>query len=99
MPCSVYWPLRHMSHSPTAQRGTRHRVGPADDPDDEVAGRDAGSGRRFEHPTEVLVAEHQPSEPGGASPYSPRTISMSVPQTPTASDSTRIGAVAGRRFG
>ncbi len=35
MPRSVYWPLRHMSHSPTAQFG-QGRIGPAHDPNDKV---------------------------------------------------------------
>ena len=40
--------------------GAGHRVGPADDPDHQVAGRHRGPGRGLEHPAERLVAEHEP---------------------------------------
>ena len=41
-------------------RGARHGVGPADDADDEVAGREAAAVGRLEHAAERLVAEDQP---------------------------------------
>ena len=60
MPCSVYWPLRHMSHSPTAQagQGTGSRL--AHDADDVIAGLEAAIRRRLAHAAERLVAEDQP---------------------------------------
>ena len=60
MPCSVYWPLRHMSHSPAAQAGQGTGSGCRTMPTTMVAGREAAVRRRFAHAAERLVAEDQP---------------------------------------
>jgi len=89
MPRSVYWPLRHMSHSPTAQFG--HGTG---------SGRRTMPTTRspFVSPPAGPGSTTRPSDswpntrrvlPGGAQPYFPSTISTSVPQTPTAMAPTR----------
>ena len=88
MPRSVYWPLRHMSHSPTAQLGqgtgsgrrtmptTRSpSLSPPVGPGSTTRPRDSWPSTR-----RVL--------PRGAQPYLPSAISTSVPQTPTAMAST-----------
>ena len=50
------------AHVPLAggTRGARHRIGPTHDPDDQIAGCEARSGRRLEHLAETLVADDQP---------------------------------------
>ena len=50
------------AHVPLARstRGARHRIGPAHDPDDQITGREARPGWRFEHLTQALVADDQP---------------------------------------
>ena len=88
MPRSVYWPLRHMSHSPTAQFGQGTGSGrrtmpttrspcfrPLDGPGSRTRPSDSWPSTR-----RVL--------PGGAQPYLPSAISISVPQTPAATAST-----------
>ena len=69
-----------MSHSPARARAARHRVGPAHDADHEVAGREPEpSGASRTRPSDSCPSTSR-SAPGGAQPYSPRTISRSVPQ-------------------
>ena len=70
MPCSVYSPLRHMSHSPTAQFAHGTGSGMPHDAGDEVAGRAARSPRA---PRAPGPSDSWPrircSSPGGAWPY------------------------------
>ena len=89
MPRSVYWPLRHMSHSPTAQFGQgtgsgRRTIPTTRSPTlSELVG--PGSMTR---PSDSCPSTRR-DWPGGAQPYLPSTISTSVPHTPTAIASTR----------
>ena len=95
MPRSPKLSLRHMSHCPAAHAGTRHRIGPAHDPDDADrrgrslirwaprAPRPGSRGRRSTFPRS-----------GGGVPYDPSAISRSVPHTPTAKPRTRRCTVA-----
>ena len=88
MPRSVYWPLRHMSHSPTAQlgqgTGSGRRTIPATRSPTLSAPEGPGSITR---PRDSWPSTRR-DFPGGAQPYLPSTISRSVPQTPTATAST-----------
>ena len=54
------------AHVPLADRAVRagDRVGPPDDPDDEVARLQAGIARGLDHPAERLVAQDQPLAAG-----------------------------------
>src|SRR5688572_776651 len=88
MPRSVYWPLRHMSHSPTAQLGQGTGSGRRTIP---------ATRSPFCRPPVGPGSSTRPSDscpstnrvlPGGAHPYLPSIISTSVPQTPTATAST-----------
>ena len=88
MPRSVYWPLRHMSHSPTAQLGQGTGSGRRTMPTTRSpflsppVGPGSTTRPRDSWPSTRRVL------PGGAQPYFPSTISTSVPQTPTAMAST-----------
>ena len=73
----------------------RFRVGAADDPDDQIAGRDGGAVRPLQHAAERLVAEDEPVPPSGAQPYSPAAISRSVPQMPSARARTSTAPPSG----
>ena len=59
MPRSVYWPLRHMSHSPTAQFGHGTGIGPADDADHEITRLEPAVRPRIHHAAERFVAQHE----------------------------------------
>ena len=89
IPRSVYWPLVHMSHSPTAQLGQGTGSGRRTIPTTrspalkELLGPGSMTRPRDSCPSTRRVF------PGGAQPYFPSTISTSVPQTPTATASTR----------
>ena len=83
MPRSVYWPLRHMSHSPTAQLGHGTGSGRRTMPTTRSPASKPAAGPRFTRPSDSWPSTSR-SCPGGGSPYSPSTISRSVPQTPTA---------------
>ena len=61
------------------------RVGTADDPDDEVTGREVPSGAASLTIPRDSCPSTSRSRPAGAWPYSPAMISRSVPQTPIAS--------------
>ena len=93
MPRSVYCPLRHMSHSPTAQLGQGTGSGRRTIPTIRSPAcrplRDPGSTTR---PSDSWPRISR-SRPGGAQPYAPEAISTSVPQMPTATASTRIDPV------
>ena len=88
MPRSVYLPLRHMSHSPTAQFGHGTGSGRRTMPTTRSPSRNAlavpGSMTR---PSDSWPSTSR-ALPGGAQPYLPSTISTSVPHTPTAIAST-----------
>ena len=64
MPRSVYWPLRHMSHSPTAQLGREPGPGRRTMPTTRSPVLSAGLRTRVEHAAEGLVAEHEALLPG-----------------------------------
>ena len=59
MPRSVYWPLRHMSHSPTAQLGQGTGSGRRTMPDDQVALLESAARARVDDAAERFVAEHE----------------------------------------
>ena len=88
MPRSVYWPLRHMSHSPTAQFGQGTGSGRRTIPTTRSpflsppVGPGSTTRPRDSWPNTKRVV------PRGAQPYLPSTISTSVPHTPTAMAST-----------
>ena len=88
MPRSVYLPLRHMSHSPTAQfehgTGSGRRTMPTTRSPSRNALVGPGSTTR---PSDSWPSTSR-ALPGGAQPYLPSTISTSVPHTPTAIAST-----------
>ena len=89
IPRSVYWPLRHMSHSPTAQLGQGTGSGRRTMPTTRspfwspLVGPGSTTRPRDSWPSTRRAC------PGGAQPYLPSAISTSVPQTPTATASTR----------
>ena len=89
IPRSEYRPLLHMSHSPTAQFGQGTGSGRRTIPTirSPSASPVAGPGSRT-RPSDSCPSTRR-SEPLGAQPYLPSTISTSVPQTPTAIASTR----------
>ena len=88
MPRSVYWPFRHMSHSPTAQlgqgTGSGRRTMPTTRSPFWSAPLGPGSTTR---PSDSCPSTRR-ALPRGAQPYLPSTISTSVPHTPTAMAST-----------
>ena len=89
IPRSVYSPLRHMSHSPTAQlgqgTGSGRRTMPTTRSPFFSPPLGPGSSTR---PSDSWPSTRR-GWPGGAQPYLPSAISTSVPQTPTATASTR----------
>src|SRR3954447_10333989 len=95
MPRSVYCPLRHMSNSPWAHApqgtGSGRRTTPTTR--SPVANPDP-SGASRTRPRDSWPRTSR-SLPGGAQPYSPPAISLSVPQTPTAMPSTSRSPSAG----
>ena len=88
MPRSVYCPLRHISHSPTAQLGQGTGSGRRTMP----TTRSPFFQAPFGPGSTTRPSDSCPSTrcvlPRGAVPYLPSTISTSVPQTPTATAST-----------
>src|SRR5208337_626984 len=88
MPRSVYWPLLHISHSPTAQfaqgTGSGRRTMPTTR--SPFFKRPEGSGSNT-RPSDSCPSTSR-SLPAGGQPYLPSAISTSVPQTPTATAST-----------
>ena len=99
MPRSVYLPLRHMSHSPTAQfghgTGSGRRTMPATRSPLRNALAVPGSMTR---PSDSWPSTSR-ALPGGAQPYLPSTISTSVPHTPTAIASTSMDPSRGSGSG
>ena len=88
MPRSVYWPLLHMSHSPTAQFGHGSGSGRRTMP----TTSSPALSLPFGPGSTTRPSDSWPSTrrvlPRGAQPYLPSAISTSVPQTPTAMAST-----------
>ena len=93
MPRSVYCPLRHMSHSPTAQFGHGTGSGRRTIPTTRSPGRRPLPGPASTTRPSDSWPRTSRSRPGGAQPYAPEAISTSVPQMPTATASTRIDPV------
>ena len=89
MPRSVYCPLRHMSHSPTAQLGQGTGSGRRTIPTTRSPGCSPLPPGSTTRPSDSWPRTSR-SRPGGAQPYAPEAISTSVPQMPTATASTRI---------
>src|SRR5258705_6437675 len=89
------------AHVPFADSacGARHRIRPADETDHEVAPGYAAIRRRFEHPSEILVAEYQHIRAGWRlAVLGANDLDVRAAQT----DRQRLDqdrAVAGRRFG
>ncbi len=74
MPCSVYRPLRHMSHSSTAQFAQGTGSGWRTTPATRSPGCNVPVGSSSTRPSDSCPSTSR-SWPGGASPYSPATIS------------------------
>src|SRR3954471_918699 len=88
MPRSVYWPLRHMSNSPRAHAPHGTGSGRRTTPTTRSPGaKPLPSGASRTRPSDSWPRMSR-SSPGGAQPYSPPTISMSVPQMPRATPSS-----------
>ena len=89
------------AHIPFADRagGARHRIGPAHDADDAIAGAKSAVGRRLAHFTQRLVADHQPLLAGRRPAVGPRydfTVGAADAQRQAAH---QHGAVGARRLG
>src|SRR5919199_3451501 len=99
MPRSVYLPLRHMSNSPRAHgphgTGSGRRTTPTTR---SPRAKPLPSGASRTRPSDSCPSTRR-SSPGGAHPYSPLTISMSVPQTPSATPSTTSSPCRGSGSG
>src|SRR4029453_15675416 len=88
MPRSVYWPLRHMSHSPTAQFGQGMGSGRRTIPTTRSPSLSPPPGPGSPTRTRVSWPNTRRVLTREAQSYLPSTISTSVPQTPTAMAST-----------
>src|SRR3989442_3680722 len=102
MPRSVYLPQRHMSASPREQfgqpSGLRTLATTAADSESCAIFPFARRAGRLTRP-KLSCPRIKKSEPGGASPYSPRSISASVPQSPTRTTSTTTSSSFGTGSG
>lgn len=80
---------------PLAHRTVRagDGIGAADDAHHQIALFQPACGSRVEHAAKRLMAEHEAGLAGGAQPYLPLAISISVRQTPTAITSTNTEPV------